>query len=407
MRAAYFETSRRTQYAPAVPRTVGIGLVGVGWMGRVHGASYRRVPDHYPDCDGRARLVIAADEDEERARRAVDEIGFRERTVDWRDVVAHPEVEAISITAPNALHKEVAVAAAAAGKHVWIEKPVGRVPLETAEIAAAIEGAGVRSTVGFNYRQAPAVQHARRLVVSGALGAVDHFRSQWVAGYAASPRGALTWRFRRDAAGLGILGDLGSHAVDLAQYLLGSIVSVTARTQTVVAARPLPTGAGTHFALVEDGDLAPVENEDVVWSIVQFECGVSGTLEASRVAVGPQARYSFEVHGSRGAIAWDFERMNELAVFLPLENADAGYARVVMGPQHEPFGRFQPGPGLSMGYNDLKVIEAALFLQSVVDGEQREPGVREAVASARVVAAMERSAASGSWERVGDLVLSS
>jgi predicted dehydrogenase len=374
-------------------------------MGRVHSASYRRARYHYPECPGVARLVIAADEDEERARQAVDELGFEEARSEWREVIAHPDVEAVSITVPNRLHRDVALVAAAAGKHVWIEKPVGRVPLETAEIAAAVERAGVRSVVGFNYRQAPAVRHARKLVESGVLGVVDHFRAQWVAAYAASPLGALTWRFRRDEAGLGILGDLGSHAVDLAQYLLGPIVSVTARTETMVTERPLPTGAGTHFAVVEGGELAPVENEDVVWSIVRFERGVTGTIEASRVAVGPQARYAFEVHGSRGAVAWDFERMNELAVFLPLENGDSGYARVVMGPQHEPFGRFQPGPGLSMGYDDLKVIEAALFLQSVADGEQREPGVREAVSAARVIAAMARSASSGAWEQVDDFAL--
>jgi predicted dehydrogenase len=124
------------------------------------------------------------------------------------------------------------------------------------------------------------------------------------------------------------------------------------------------------------------------------------------VAVGPQARYTFEAHGTRGALAWDFERMNELSLYLPLENGDAGYARVLMGPQHPPFGRFQPGPGLQMGYDDLKVVEAYRFLQSVVDGEQAEPGVREALAAARVLAALERSAASGAWETVGDVSLS-
>jgi predicted dehydrogenase len=383
-----------------VGRVVGIGLVGVGWMGRVHGASYRRVPDHYPECAGVARLVAAADENEERARQATEQLGFEESCADWRDVVAHPDVEAVSVTVPNRLHREVALAAANAGKHLWIEKPVGRTPQETAEIASAVDGAKLRSIVGFNYRHAPAVRHARTLIESAKLGLVDHFRAQWIAGYAADPRGALSWRFRREDAGLGIMGDLGSHAVDLAQYLLGPIASVTARTETIVTRRPLPRGAGTHFDVVEGGDLAAVENEDVVWSIVRFERGVTGTFEASRVAVGPQARYAFEVHGSLGALAWDFERMNELSLYLPLENGDAGYARVVMGPQHEPFGRFQPGPGLPMSFDDLKVIEAALFLESVVDGVQREPGVREALGAARVIAAMQRSAESGSWESV-------
>jgi predicted dehydrogenase len=383
-----------------VTRVVGIGLVGVGWMGRVHSTSYRRVHDHYPGCSGAARLVVAADVSEERARLAVDDLGYEESASHWREVIEHPDVEAVSITAPNRLHREVACAAAQAGKHIWIEKPAGRIPQDTADIAEAVERADVRSIVGFNYRHAPAVRHARRLIDAGVLGVIDHFRSQWLAGYAASPQGALTWRFRRDEAGPGVLGDLGSHAIDLAQYLLGPIVGVTARTQTVVAERPRATGAETHFALVEGGESAPVENEDVVWSIVRFERGVTGTIEASRVAVGPQARYSFEAHGSQGAVAWDFERMNELSVFLPLESGDSGYARVVMGPQHEPFDRFQPGPGLPMGYDDLKVVEATLFLQSVVDGEQREPGIREALAAGRIIAAIERSAESGAWEKV-------
>ena len=387
-------------------RTVGIGLVGVGWMGRVHSVAYRRCADHFPDCAGRARLVVAADSEIERAQAAVDQLGYERATDEWCDVIADPDVDAVSITAPNRLHREVAVAAAEAGKHIWIEKPVGRFPSETAEIAAAVEGGGVRSLVGFNYRHAPAVTHAHALIESGAIGVVDHFRSQWIAAYAADPRGVLSWRFLAEEAGLGILGDLGSHAVDLAQYLLGPIESVTARTETIVEARPLPTGAGTHFALAEDGARAAVENEDAVWSLVRFASGVFGTLEASRAAVGPQARYAFEVHGSAGAVAWDFERMNELLVFQPSVGGDAGYARVLMGPQHEPFGRFQPGPGLPMGYDDLKVIEAALFLESVVDGEQREPGVAEALAAARVIAAMERSASSGAWETVGDVALS-
>jgi hypothetical protein len=206
------------------------------------------------------------------------------------------------------------------------------------------------------------------LIESGALGVLDHFRSQWVAAYAANPRGALTWRFRRDEAGLGILGDLGSHAVDLAQFLLGPIAAVTARTETIVSERPLPTAGATHFAVVESGELAAVENEDVVWSIVHFERGVTGTIEASRVAVGPQARYAFEVHGSSGAVAWDFERMNGCCLPSARERRQ-GYARVVMAPStHRSAGFSRVWPAL--GYDDLKVIEAALF-QSVVDGPAR------------------------------------
>lgn len=382
-------------------RTVGIGLVGVGWMGRVHSAAYRRVREHFSGCAGHARLVVAADDSEARARAAVDALGYERWTADWRDVVADPEVEAISIAAPNYLHREVALAAAAAGKHFWCEKPVGRSAAETADIAAAAERADVRTIVGFNYRQAPAVQHAARLISSGAFGPIRQYRSQFVAGYAANPNGALSWRFLRGQAGQGVLGDLMSHAVDMAQFLLGPVDAVVSQIETTVTERPvLAMGESTHFAVVEGGELGQVENEDTVVSLVRFASGVTGTIESSRVTIGPQARYAFEVNGERGAVAWDFERMNELLVYLPFENGDAGYSRVLMGPQHPPFASFQPGPGLAMGYDDLKVVEASLFLDSVVDGVQREPGVREALAAARVLEAMERSHASRAWEAV-------
>ena len=316
-------------------------------------------------------------------------------------MIDHPAIEAVSIAAPNHLHREIALAAAAAEKHFWIEKPVGRSAAETADVAAAADAAGVRTIVGFNYRQAPAVQHAERLISSGALGVIHQYRSQFVAGYAANPHGALSWRFLRAFAGQGVLGDLMSHAADMAQFLLGPIDRVVAHAETTVKERPkLAMGEATHFAIVEGGELAPVENEDTVISLVRFESGVTGTIESSRVTVGPQARYAFDVHGEHGAVAWDFERMNELQVYLPLENGDVGYSRVLMGPEHPPHAHFQPGAGLPMGYDDLKVVEASRFLESVVDGVQREPGVREALAAARVLEAMERSAESRVWETV-------
>jgi predicted dehydrogenase len=327
-------------------RTVGIGLIGVGWMGRVHSAAYRRCRDHFPGCAGAARLVVAADESEERAREAADRLGYERWTTDWRAVIDDPEVEAVSITVPNGLHREVAVAAAEGGKHFWIEKPVGRFPQETGDIAATVEASGVRTLVGFNYRQAPAVQHARQLVESGALGVIDHFRSQWIAAYAASPQGALSWRFLRDQAGLGILGDLGSHAVDLAQFLLGPIASVTARTDTIVRSGRRP--GGTHCGH-RGWTLAPVENEDVL-EHRPVRAAIGTTSRAGRRRA--QARYAFEVNGSEW---WsrDFERMNERS--LPRERWGTQPRLVLMGLQHLPFGR-PAGPGLPMGYDDL--IEA-------------------------------------------------
>lgn len=388
-------------------REVGIGLIGAGWMGELHTASHRRVRDHYPDCLGRPRLVIAADEDESRARATVERLGYGEWTTDWREVIAHPQVEAVSITAPNHVHLEVATAAAAAGKHFWGEKPLGRFPEETARIAAAAREAGIRTIVGFNYRHAPAVHHARELIAAGELGEVNHYRGFFLADYASHPNGALSWRFQRSSAGLGVLGDLMSHVVDMAHCLLGPLERVSAQCETLIRTRPKPPpGATSHFSTAEDGERGEVENEDYASGLVRFASGTPGVLEASRVIVGPRVRMGFEVSGTRGALAWNFQRMNELEVYLagPV-GADAGFATVHMGPGHGDFGRFQPGSGIPMGYGDLKVVEARLFLDSVVDGRQREPGAAEALAMARVLSAMERSFESDAWEGVGEIPL--
>jgi predicted dehydrogenase len=384
-----------------VTREIGIGLLGVGWMGRLHTASYRRVRDHYPELELVPRFVIAADEVAERAEEARRTLGYEAATEDWQEVLAHPEVEAVSITSPNVFHLPMAVAAARAGKHMRVEKPLGRSLAETQAIADEVAAAGVRTMVGLNYRHTPAVQHARDLVEQGAIGDLTRFRGWFLGDYGADPRIALSWRFSRELAGLGAVGDVMPHAVDLALLLAGPVEAATAVTQTFISKRPrMPAGTGTHFSLVEGGDEGEVGNEDYALALARFEQGFTGSLEASRVTVGKHAETGFEVHGTKGALAWDFKRMNELEVFLPLASGDAGSATVYMGPQHPEYGHFEPGPAIAMGYDDLKVIEAHLFLESVLDGVQREPGVPEMLEVARVLEAMERSAEAGEWTEV-------
>ncbi len=203
-------------------RKLGIGVVGLGWMGRVHTASYRRLVEHFPDLGVEPRLVIASDLAADRREHA-ERIGFEATTEDWRAVVEHPEVEAVSVTTPNALHREVALAAIAAGKHVWVEKPVGRGLDDTLAVAEAAERAGVVSGVGFCYRFAPAVQHAKQLIEAGEIGDVNHYRGVFLADYANRPDAAASWRFFRADAGSGALGDLMAHIVDMTHHLVGPI----------------------------------------------------------------------------------------------------------------------------------------------------------------------------------------
>lgn len=384
-------------------KTVGIGLISVGWMGRLHSRAYSTLRYAYPDASFRPRLVLAADTVRANADHAVDVLGYERATSDYREVLADPAVDAVSICAPNFLHREFALAAASAGKPFWIEKPAGRSADETGDIARAAATAGVVTAVGFNYRHAPAVQHARRLISSGALGEITNVKVSLLADYAADPRGARTWRFERDRAGSGVLGDLMSHGVDLATHLVGPIDTVTALTQTVIDVRPLPaTGSVGHVVGEADAPMAPVENEDYAAMLCRFAGSRAvGFLEASRVAVGPRSDYAVEVYGTLGSLRWSFERLNELRVCLGLAGDTHGYTTVLAQPGDGDFARFQPGAGIGMGFDDLKVIEAWQFLTSVTTGRQVAPSIKDALYAARVNRAAAASAQDGQWHQTG------
>ena len=383
-------------------RTIGIGVIGMGWMGTVHSRSYRQIPTRFQDCGVQPRLVICADEVETRAREAQTFLGFERYATDWRQVIADPEVALVNITAPNSMHFEIAKAAAEAGKHIFCEKPVGRNPQETAAIEDAARRTGVLTCVGYNYRWAPLVQYARQLIEEGRLGRLTHYRGRFFAGYASNPHAVLSWRFQREVAGLGTLGDLMSHVVDMAQMIAGPIKRLVGNRETFFSERPLATpGEGTHFSVRTDGPTGEVTNEDYVGALVQFSNGAHGTLEGCRIINGPECQMAFEVHGTCGAISWDFERMNELHLFLSDDDsAPNGYTRIVSGPEHPFHAHFNPGPGVGLGYEDLKMIESYQFLKSIRDGRQGEPAFREALAVAKVLGAIERSWEMERWEEV-------
>jgi predicted dehydrogenase len=375
-------------------------------MGQLHTRAYRNVPIVYPDLGLTPVLVAAADTAPDRVDFARDVLGYTRGTTDYREVLADPEVEVVSICAPNFLHAEIGIAAARAGKHFWIEKPVGRSLAETAAIAEAADEASVITSIGYNYRHAPAVEHARALVAAGKLGRITNMRAAFFSGYANEPNGALSWRFNRELAGSGVLADLFSHASDLCQYVVGPIAEITALTSTVYAQRPKAVmGAGTHFDVIEGGELGAVENEDYAAALVRFGvdapgAGAVGTIEASRVIVGPACGYQIEVYGTDGSLKWDFERMNELQVRIGRTGEEPGYVTVNASPRHGDYARFQPGPGNAMGFDDLKTIEAKKFLLAVAGGAADNSNVQDAVSAAAIVTAAEVSAASGQWQKI-------
>lgn len=382
--------------------SVGIGVVGLGWMGQAHSRSYRRIPMHFPELGVAPELVVAADINPERAAAAQERLGFAQATTDWREAIDHPGVDAVVIAAPNKAHREIAEAAAAAGKAIFCEKPVGDAPEATAAIERAAREAGVVTGAGYNYRWAPMVQHLKGLVSEGRLGEITHYRGRFFTMYGRDRLGALSWRYSQEEAGYGALTDIMSHAIDMAHNLAGPISRVVSVKEIFVKERPLPRpGAGTHYDRGAPGDpTGEVTNEDYVAALVEFESGARGTLEADRSIFGPQSEMAFELNGSRGAAAWSLETMNELQLHLPEESPADGYIRVLSGEAFPHHGSIVPGGGNPIGYEDLKLIEALEFLRSVASGEQGPVGLADALAVAEVESAMTRSWASGRWEAV-------
>jgi predicted dehydrogenase len=376
---------------------LGVGVIGFGWMGKVHTQAYSRVLQHFPQLPLRPVLVAVADEVPGRAAETAELYGFASATQSWRDLLGDPRVQAVSITAPNFLHREIGVAVAEAGKHIWIEKPVGLTLADAQAVADAVQAAGVQGTVGFNYRNAPAVAAAREMIMGGRLGAITHARFRFFSDYASHPEGALTWRYERERGGSGVLGDLASHGVDLACYLLGEIDSLVADSAIFLAERARPTGATAGHTRATGGEVGRVENEDFVSSLLRFQSGARVVLEASRVSVGEQNNYGFEVHGTRGAVWWDFRRMNELGMSIGESYQDQPVTTLYVGPGHGEYAAFQPGSAVAMGYDDLKVIEAYNFLRSIASGSPYGTTLADAVRSAAVLDAMAESVQSGNW----------
>ncbi|WP_238343067.1 Gfo/Idh/MocA family protein [Nocardioides cynanchi] len=383
-------------------REIGVAVVGFGWMGQVHTRAWARLAHHYPDAPLRPRFVAVADTDAGRRQLAVDDYGFADSVESWADLLTRDDIDVVSVCGPNFVHREVGEAVARSGRHLWIEKPAGRSAADTAAIAAAVHESGVRSAVGFNYRNAPAVQAARRLVAEGGLGTLESVDVRMLADYSAHPDQALSWRFDPEYAGTGVLGDLASHGFDLALHIggetLGGISELVADQATYIVERPLPgEGSMSHFARGGEGPRGPVGNEDTASALLRFGSGARGTLTSSRVAVGEQCSYGVDVRGSRGALSWDFRRMGELRVCLAADYQDATWETRLVGPGDGDLAAFQPGSGMAMSFDDLKVVECRALVESIHRGAPYGATIDDAVVAATLVDAMVTSYDERRW----------
>ena len=381
-----------------------IGLIGAGFMGRAHADAFRRAGLLDASLPARPRLYKIAERNDDFAASAAKALGFERSTGDWRALVADPEVDVVDITSPNNLHYEMAMAAIEAGKHVYCEKPLA-VRLEHAE-AMQKEAAkrGVKTMVAFNNVKAPAALLARELIRKGDIGGPIRFRGWFDQGFFSDPELPWSWRCSRSEAGSGALGDLGSHVISVAQFLMDEVDSVFATEQTFFPTRPMAAAGEGYAAKAGAGaERRKVENEDQIQALLRFKSGAGGVIEASRVAVGKVFGIYWEVCGTEGTIIMDGERFNELKIARFSEpKPERGFKTLLVGsqvPQSRIFFGFDYGGG-GLGYYDVKVIEVCDLIRGICGDGPCFPDFAFGLENQRIIAAIEEAAAGGGWVSV-------
>lgn len=377
-------------------KQVRIGLVGTGYIGRCHAIAYAQAPTVFP-LDAELVLEYLAEVTPELAEKKAKEFGFKRFTGDWRDIVQDPNVDVVDICTPNFLHKEIALAAIANGKHVYSEKPLALTAVDAKLMYEAAKQAGVKTLVGFNYIKNPTTQLAREIIANGEIGEVIHFYGTHNEDYLASENTPLDWHCVKEKAGLGALGDLAAHIVQMSQYLLGQdIHSVIGDMQTVIKTRPNPNNLQERLA---------VENEDQATALVRFANGCMGTIETSRIACGRKMGLSYVITGTKGTITYTQERMAELKLYLHDENpARQGFKTILTGPLHPDYKNFCVSAGHGIGFNDQKTVEIRDLVNGLVSpASMLYPDFEEGYKVSRVLDAIALSCEQKRWIDVEDI----
>ena len=376
-------------------KPLNIGMIGYGFMGRAHSNAYRKVVNFF-DTALRPVLKAACARDKEKIQGFANTWGYESIETDWRKLIARKDIDAIDICVPNNLHKEIALAAAAAGKMILCEKPLSMNAAEGEEMVADVEKAGVANTVWYNYRRVPAVTLAKQLIDEGRLGRIFHYRAVFLQDWTISadlPQGGNgLWRLDVKAAGSGVTGDLLAHCIDTAVWLNGSVDTVTAMTETFVKERK-------HNLT---GKTEPVGIDDACAFLARFKNGSLATFESTRYARGHKALYTFEINGEKASIAWDLHDLHRLSYFDHRdESIVRGWRSIHVTDGDQPYMGQWWVPGLQIGYEHSFVHQVADFLENTAKGQPTAPTFRDALETTKVCDAVLSSARSGQWAKVG------
>ncbi|ADU28658.1 Gfo/Idh/MocA family protein [Evansella cellulosilytica] len=384
-----------------------VGLIGAGFMGKAHVVGYSNTPKLFAPAPVRPIFKTVCDIDEAVAEEAKERFGFEKSTTDYMDIINDPDIDIVSVCTPNDTHAEISIAALNAGKHVLCEKPISNNPEDAKAMADAAEEAkkkGIISMCAYQYRRVPAVVLAKKFVEEGSIGEILNIRTQYLQSWSADPNSPLSWRFQKKYAGAGALGDIGTHVIDIAQYLAGDIDEVVSNVRTYIKERPVQEGGADLLGTVKiDGDAekAPVDVDDEASFLVNFKSGAVGSIEATRNAWGRNNYITIELHGTKGSILFNYERLNELQVCFSDDPDDRrGFKTIYTGPAHYYGDVTWNIPGMNIGYGELKTIESYDFLKAVVEGVQPSTTFAEAYKVDRVCQAVLKSSSSRAWEKV-------
>jgi len=370
-------------------RRLNVAMIGHRFMGKAHSNAWRQVARFF-ETPFEPVMKVVCGRDPLEVERAAARLGWEESSTSWQATIARTDIDVVDICTPGDSHADIAVAAARAGKHVLCEKPLANTLPEAERMLEAVTSAGVVHMVCHNYRRAPAVALAKRLIEEGRLGRLYHFRGVYLQDWIVDPQFPRVWRLEKSKAGSGALGDIASHSLDLARHLVGEIVEVAGHLQTFIKERPRQPGSD---------ETAPVDVDDAALSLLKFEGGAVGTVEATRFALGRKNYNSFEVNGSAGSLAFNLERMNELELYIE-EGPDSGFRTVQVTDAQHPYLQGWWPPGHIIGYEHTFTHTMLDLLLAIDEGRTPAPSFEDGVRNQKVLDAVERAAASRRWEKV-------
>jgi len=371
--------------------TINVALIGYQFMGKAHSNAYRQVSRFFsPTLTPRMRVICGRTP--ARVRAAARDLGWEEAATDWREVVNRRDVDLVDVSTPGDSHAEIAIAAARAGKAVLCEKPLANTVAEAERMLTAVKKAGVVNMICHNYRRAPAVMLAKELIGAGELGEIRHYRGTYLQDWIADPKFPLVWRLDAKKAGSGALGDIAAHSIDLARFLVGEMTEVAADLKTFIKQRPLPDNPRKTGRVTVD---------DASTTLVRFRNGAIGTIEATRMALGRKNYNRFEINGSRGSVAFDLERMNELEVYLESDPPNVrGFRTVLVTESSHPYMKAWWPPGHIIGYEHTFTHTVYDLLEAIAKGRSARPNFEDGVRNQRVLAAVEKAARVRRWVTV-------